>query len=102
MEPMAIALVILAIILSIVNLGLSTRPPQFMPSDRRLHDSPLQPERIHVPKTIVVKLPESSAIPEDYAMDLRISIYKPLNSADKVSISSEGTKKTYRRLDDYF
>lgn len=101
MEPLSISLVILAIILSVVNLGFSTKTPQIMPADRGLPDSPQQSECTCGPKAIVVKLPEDGAIPEDYALDLKISIYKPQNSPEKAPISGEGTKKIYRRLDDY-
>ncbi|BAF60052.1 MAG: hypothetical protein HPY89_02675 [Pelotomaculum sp.] len=95
MEPAGIGLALFSFVLFAITLGLSIRPAgrTFCSHNKACEQ-----------KVIVVKLPDVFNIPEEYALDLKISLLKSKKAQDggeKESKTGQPGKKFYRRLDEY-
>lgn len=104
MDSVGVGLALTSIVLFVVTLGLSTRLTQVKPVNKK-RLTPFVNNSENDPKTIVVKLPHGESIPDDYILDLKVSLSKAkakvegeMEKGDKIE---ERGKKFYRRLDEY-
>lgn len=103
MDPVGVSLALVSVVLFAVTLGLSTRPAQGLHSNKKRVNASGDLNNPNDQKTIVVKLPQGSNIPEDYTIDLKVSLSKAKKEGEEEKEKKTGRqgKKLYRRLDEY-
>lgn len=105
MDPMGVGLALFSFVLFAITLGLSTRPVQGTHPDKKRVNAPGDSNRINDvndQKTIVVQLPRGGNIPEDYTIDLKVSLSRAKKGEErKEGGTEERGKKFFRRLDEY-
>jgi uncharacterized membrane protein len=100
---MVIGLVIFCIGLFIFSLYLSTGLAPSAEPGKKLMNSADDSLKIEEKKCIVVKLPENCLIPEDYTLDLKVSLHrcKDIEDKGKPNKNSRWYKNQYHELDEY-
>jgi len=103
-DSVGVGLALTSIVLFLVTLGLSTRPTQVKPVNKK-RLTPFVNNSENDPKTIVVKLPQGESFPDDYILDLKVSLSKAKakveGEKEKGDKIEERGKNFYRRLDEY-
>jgi hypothetical protein len=104
MDPVGVGLAMISVVLFGVSLGLSTRPAQVAPSNKKKLGAINDGNGENHQKTILVKLPQGNNIPEDYSIDLRVSLTKNKKEREeeKENKAGEQGRKISRRLDEFF
>lgn len=104
MDPVGVGLAIISVVLFGVSLGLSTRPAQVTPSNKKKLSAFNDGNSENNQKTILVKLPQGSNLPEDYSIDLRVSLTKNKKEREEKNENKAGEqgRKISRRLDEFF
>lgn len=103
MDLVGVSLATVSVVLFAVTLGLSTRPSQGLHIPKRRLNTSTDLNQANDQKTIVVKLPQGVNVPEDYTIDLKVSLFKAKKEGEeeKGNKTKEQGKKYYRRLDEY-
>jgi len=101
MDLASVGLVSASIVMFAATLSLATRPVQSTGTKKikmscKRKDTDIQ-------RAIVIKLPRGKDIPEDYVLDLRVSLSrgKKQGVGEKGNETNQQVKKFYRGLDEY-
>lgn len=97
---MGIFLVLLATVLFILSLLLTLRPARVPPARKIIVKSKGRGSGDH--QTIQIKLPREGSIPDDYVLDVRLSLSRAGNTAAGRLEGGSGRKGSLHHLDDYF
>lgn len=101
MDLAGVGLVLVAIVILTAALSLTTRPAQSTGAKKIKLSG--KRKNVDARRAIVVKLPRAEDIPEDYVLDLTVSLSRGKKQAEgeKGSETNQRVKKFYRGLDEY-
>ena len=99
---MAVGLVIFAVILLVLCLCLSCGAAPASPGRNVVNSAAAVPEA-EEQKFIVVKLPDSCLVPENYSLDLKVTLHRGEGNpgGGEPDLNGRRQKNRYHKLDEY-
>lgn len=98
---MAVSLVLFAIVLFMYSLYIATGTAPVSLPGKKVPDAGSDRPKTEQQRLIVVKLPETCLIPEEYTLDLKVSLHRSKEVGVKPDRSGRWYGNQYHRLDEY-